>query len=63
MHLSTNFSHAFSDAEFKVAIRSPWRYTQHINIFELEAAVLAVRYMERSPVTRDHRVQLFIDNM
>ena len=53
--LSKTFSRAINRTNFKVAISTDWKSCKaHINQLELEAAILAVRHMQRSPASRGH---------
>lgn len=51
-----------SSNPFKIAIQFKWGFSAHINLLEGEAVVLALRHMSRSPVSRGHRVHLFVDS-
>ena len=61
--LSKKFSLAINRTNFKVPISTAWKSRKaHINKLELEAGILAVRHMQRPPVSRGHRVVLLIDS-
>lgn len=61
-HVSSEFEKAVLGCPFKTAISTRWRQGDHINILELEAALLSTRHMLRSPVTNGHRVNILIDS-
>ena len=63
LKVSSLFCRAFDSVAFKIAIGTGWRLRrQKINLLELEAALLAVRHMQRSALTRGARVHFLIDN-
>ena len=60
--VSRAFTRAISRTNFKLAIATAWRRPGHINLLEMEAAILAVRHIGRSSQTANHRLPLLIDN-
>lgn len=59
---SVEFRAFFDKYKFHVAIASRWKHKGHINTFELEALLLAVRHARRSSVTTLKRVQFGLDS-
>ena len=56
----------WSSLHWKTAIIHRWRASTrsyHINVLEIEALILAVRHMSRSPATRGTRVLVFLDSL
>lgn len=62
-HVSSSFAQVLGALNFKTAISHRCMFKNvHINLLEEKAALLGVRHMLRSPLTRNHRVDLPIDS-
>lgn len=60
--VSRALSRCFDRFSFRTAIAMGWTFNQHINLLEVEVAILAVRHLLRSPVYRLRHVILFLNN-
>lgn len=60
--ISPSFDVALSHLQTKLAIKYHWNRPEHINSLELSAAVLAMRHMSRSRVSRGMSNCLFLDS-
>lgn len=60
--VSANFEKAVAERNWRVAISTAWKTRGHINILELESALLAATHMGRSFTARGCQVGILVDS-